>query len=89
MYEVDEPLVGKVQAGFADWELLLQRPDGKENGRFHYNLPLANKIRLEQAGVTQIELSGLCTASNTDYFFSHRAEKGKTGRFGTIFVLDA
>lgn len=87
MYEVDEPLVGEVQAEFTEWELLLQRPDGKENGRFHYNLPLANKIRLQQAGVTQIELSGICTASNTDLFFSHRAERGKTGRFGTIFIL--
>lgn len=87
MYEVDEPLVGEVQAGFVNWALLLQRVDGGGNGRFHYNLPLANKVRLEQAGVTQIELSGLCTASNTDLFFSHRAEKGKTGRFGTIFVL--
>ncbi len=87
MYEVDEPLVGEVQAAFAAWELLLQRLDGDENGRFHYNLPLANKIRLAAAGVTQIELSGLCTARNSDLFFSHRAEKGKTGRFGTIFVL--
>lgn len=86
-YEVDEPLVGEVQAGFAEWERLLQRPNGKENGRFHYNLPLANKLRLAQAGVTHIELSGICTASNTDLFFSHRAESGKTGRFGTIFVL--
>ena len=86
-YEVDEPLVGEVQAGFDEWQLLLQRPEGKENGRFHYNLPLANKMRLAQAGVTQIELSGICTASNTDLFFSHRAEKGKTGRFGSIFVL--
>lgn len=87
-YEVDEPLVSEVQAGFDNWEMLLQRPDGKENGRFHYDLPLANKIRLEQVGVTQIELSGICTASSTHLFFSHRAENGQTGRFGTILILE-
>lgn len=87
-YEVDEPLVSEVQAGFANWEALLQKPGKNGNGRFHYNLPRANQMRLEQAGVTQIELSGICTASSTDFFFSHRAENGKTGRFGTILILE-
>lgn len=86
-YEVDEPLVGEVKAAFVDWEGLLRRPAGSGNGRYHFDLPAANQIRLQQAGVTQIELSGLCTAERTDLFFSHRAEKGKTGRFGAIFVL--
>ncbi len=88
-YEVDEPLVGEVQAAFADWETLLMRPGGVENGRFHFNLPEANRRNLARAGVQQIELSGFCTAARTDLFFSHRAEKGKTGRFGTIFILDS
>ena len=86
-YEVDEPLVSEVQATFPEWELLLRKPVGKENGRYHYDLPEANRQRLLQAGVRQIELSGLCTADRTDLFFSHRAEKGKTGRFGSIFIL--
>jgi YfiH family protein len=86
-YEVDEPLVGEVQTAFAEWELLLRKPGGMGNGRFHYDLPEANRQRLLQAGVQQIEQSGLCTADRTDLFFSHRAEKGKTGRFGSIFVL--
>lgn len=86
-YEVDEPLVGEVKAAFGDWERLLRKPEGKENGRYHFDLPFANQLRLQQAGVTHIEQSGLCTAERTDLFFSHRAEKGKTGRFGAIFVL--
>jgi copper oxidase (laccase) domain-containing protein len=85
---VDEPLVSVVQAGFTNWQELLQKPGKNGNGRFHYNLPLANQIRLEQAGVIHIELSGICTANSTDLFFSHRAENGKTGRFGTILILD-
>jgi len=86
-YEVDEPLVSEVKAAFADWETLLMKPAGKENGRYHFDLAEANRHNLLRAGVQQIELSGFCTADRTDLFFSHRAEKGKTGRFGTIFVL--
>jgi len=29
----------------------------------------------------------LCTAHRTDEFFSHRAEHGKTGRFGVVIAL--
>ncbi|MCA9943660.1 MAG: laccase domain-containing protein, partial [Anaerolineales bacterium] len=81
------PLVSEVKAAFANWELLLRKPVGKANGRFHFDLPEANRHNLARAGVQQIELSGFCTAQRTDLFFSHRAEKGKTGRFGTIFIL--
>ena len=86
-YEVDEPLVSEVKAAFADWETLLTTPDTQANGRYHFDLAEANRRNLARAGVPQIELSGFCTAARTDLFFSHRAEKGKTGRFGTIFIL--
>ena len=55
--------------------------------RPHFDLPEANRRSLASAGVRHIELSNLCTACRTDLFFSHRAEKGKTGRFGVIFIL--
>jgi copper oxidase (laccase) domain-containing protein len=86
-YEVDEPLVSEVQAAFTDWDSLLRKPAGQGNGRFHFDLPEANWRNLLRAGVQHIELSGFCTAERTDLFFSHRAEKGKTGRFGAIFIL--
>ena len=53
----------------------------------HFDLPEANRRNLARAGVQSIEQSGLCTACRTDLFFSHRAENGKTGRFGTILIL--
>lgn len=57
-------------------------------GRYaHFNLPEANRMNLAHAGVRTIELSEHCTACRTDLFFSHRAEKGRTGRFGTVFAL--
>ncbi|PJF34861.1 MAG: multicopper polyphenol oxidase, partial [Candidatus Thermofonsia Clade 1 bacterium] len=34
-----------------------------------------------------IEISGICTATRTDEFYSHRAENGKTGRFAAVFML--
>jgi YfiH family protein len=85
-YEVDEPVIGRVHEAFAQPEkLLVQQGNGS---RPHFDLPQANSVNLSRAGVQQIELSGLCTGCHTDLFFSHRKEAGKTGRFGTIFILN-
>ncbi len=88
-YEVDEPVIGLVQERFdAPDTLLLSPPEDKiDNGRPYFDLPEANRRNLFEAGVRQIELSEFCTACRTDLFFSHRAEQGKTGRFGTVFIL--
>jgi len=91
-YEVDELVISQVRATFSDANsLLLNGQNGapKASGdRRYFDLPEANRRNLLRAGVQQIEMSGLCTACRTDLFFSHRAEKGKTGRFGTIFILE-
>jgi hypothetical protein len=84
-YEVGEPLISAVLDAFEDGEsLLIKQANGE---RPHYDLPEANRRNLQRAGVFSIEQSGYCTACHTDLFFSHRAEKGKTGRFGTILIL--
>jgi YfiH family protein len=49
----------------------------------------ANRLLLERAGVNHIEVAGVCTACQTTDWFSHRAEKGRTGRFGAIIALRA
>jgi len=91
-YEVSEPVISKVQGAFANPDsLLVDSPNGKsqvDGGRPHFDLPEANRRNLQRAGIQEIEMSGLCTACRTDLFFSHRAEHGRTGRFGTIFILD-
>jgi YfiH family protein len=89
-YEVREPVIGAVRSAFSEAEHLLELPDGetRAGARAYFDLPEANRINLRRAGVTAIELSNLCTACRTDLFFSHRAEKGKTGRFGTILLLN-
>jgi YfiH family protein len=58
-----------------------------DEGKAHFDLWAANRIDLEQAGVRVIEIAGICTAGNTHEFFSHRAEGGRTGRFGAVISL--
>jgi hypothetical protein len=84
---VGEVVITAVHNAFTNPETLFNQPTNQPANNPHFNLPEANRRNLERAGVRQIELSGFCTACRTDLFFSHRAEKGKTGRFGTIFIL--
>ena len=63
--------------------------DSFENGKFTVDLWKANRIQLEEMGVpkSHITTSSLCTACNTDIFFSHRKEKGRTGSMAAILML--
>jgi polyphenol oxidase len=83
-YEVGADVQTAVQAAFGDKAdgLLLQKANG-----LHFDLWSANRMALEEAGVRQIEVAGLCTACQNEDWFSHRAEHGKTGRFGAIIAL--
>jgi copper oxidase (laccase) domain-containing protein len=44
-------------------------------------------LALEQAGVKRIEVAGQCTACHPEDWYSHRAQKGRTGRFGALIAL--
>jgi YfiH family protein len=63
---------------------LTARAPGHSNigPEIHLNLWEANRRQLMDAGVREknITVTGLCTACNTERFFSHRAERGFTGR---------
>jgi YfiH family protein len=63
--------------------IVLRQPDGS----VHLDLNAAVSAQLQACGVENIEDSALCTASNTTEWFSHRAENGKTGRFGVVIGL--
>ncbi|PIE82391.1 MAG: multicopper polyphenol oxidase [Chloroflexi bacterium] len=91
-YEVGDQVITAVHESLADADRLFVEPVGEKRpfssgGGSHFDMPEANRRHLAQAGVQHIELSRLCTACRTDLFFSHRAERGQTGRFGTIFIL--
>lgn len=83
-YEVGPKVVAQVNAAFGgDSRRLIESRDGKT----YFDLWAANRTQLERSGVEQIEVAGLCTACHLDDWFSHRAEQGKTGRFGALIAL--
>jgi YfiH family protein len=91
-YEVGEPVLSEVRHSFDDAESLLKTASNSDHERTtqehrHFDLPEANRRRLERAGVKHVEVAELCTACRTDLFFSHRAEQGRTGRFGALIIL--
>jgi YfiH family protein len=56
-------------------------------GETRLDLWSANAALLRDEGVNHIELCQLCTACDTADWFSHRAEGGRTGRFGALMGL--
>ena len=84
-YQVGEDVRRAARAAFGEADLLFDhRADG-----MYFNLWQANARQARSAGVTRLTIAGLCTACHTDEFFSHRAEKGRTGRFGAFIGLPA
>ncbi|RPJ23134.1 MAG: peptidoglycan editing factor PgeF [Chloroflexi bacterium] len=83
-YEIGADVILQVMQKHGDASDLLLK---SHHGKIHFNLWEANRFALERAGVGQIEVSGICTACHTEDWFSHRAEKGRTGRFGALISL--
>jgi len=98
-YEVGDEVIMAVEMKWPDYtEEMLVEPDMASAGSFrasvnedrrHFDLWRANELMLIDAGVPEphIEIARLCTSCRTDLFYSHRAEKGTTGRFGGILML--
>lgn len=84
-FQVGEEVVEALRAYFGTVEGLVTR--NTDDNTAYVDLWEANKRDLYQAGVHQVEVMGICTYDNTDEFYSHRAEKGKTGRFGAVMSL--
>lgn len=83
-YEVGPDVVIQVQQAFgSDASSLLSASAGP----MKFDLWAANRLLLEQVGVRHVEVAGVCTACHTEDWYSHRAEKGRTGRFGAIIAL--
>ena len=85
-YQVGPEVVEATKQAFGDVSDLVHY-DG--DGGAYLDLWTSNKRALERAGIdpAKIEVSKVCTACHVDEFFSHRAEHGKTGRFGAIMML--
>jgi YfiH family protein len=72
-YEVNDQVVEQL-----DYECSEPKP----NGRYMLDLKEINRQFMIRAGILpiNIEISEWCTSCNTDLFYSHRAENGRTGR---------
>ncbi|WP_026581488.1 peptidoglycan editing factor PgeF [Bacillus sp. J33] len=79
-YIVDDRVISKVQK-------ILEDVDAKpynlvKDNQYHLDLKKLNKQILLNAGIQEnnIMITGYCTSCHQDYFFSHRRDKGRTGR---------
>lgn len=85
-YEVGPEVVEQVRMAFdRDDPGVIDRRDG----RAYLDLWAANRHQLQRAGVERVEVAGICTACHLGDWYSHRAERGKTGRFGALIALPA
>jgi hypothetical protein len=87
-FEVDAAVTESMAAALPDWER-----HARANRPGHWMLDLAevNRAVLESAGVRgdRMEDVGLCTSCRNELFFSHRADKGRTGRMMNFILLKA
>ncbi|MDP4096924.1 peptidoglycan editing factor PgeF [Paenibacillus sp. P96] len=93
-YEVDEVVMDRIMALEADipgnevWEGNVYTELGE--GKWMLDLKQCNRQIMMKAGIlpTHIECTTLCTSCNNDLFFSHRKEKGLTGRMASWIGLE-
>ena len=85
-YQVGADVIQQVQSAFNgnSSQLLEDRA-----GSTYFDLWKANQLVLEESHLRSdhIQIAGICTAQNVTDWFSHRAENGKTGRFGALLAL--
>lgn len=87
-FEVD----AAVAQEFANVDSSLVRPRSgppqRSEEKFDVDLQAANRVFLERAGVMpeNILISSLCSSCRPDLFFSHRRDKGLTGRMMTVIA---
>lgn len=82
-YSVGIDVVKQVNRVFGEGYGLLD----EREGLIFFDLWKANERILRMSGIRHIEICELCTACHTDDWYSHRQEKGQTGRFGALISL--
>ena len=85
-FEVDTAVADAMDAALPNWEAHAR---ANRPGHWLLDLTAVNRAILEAAGVRadRIQDIELCTSCRTDLFFSHRAEKGRTGRMMNFILL--
>ncbi len=85
-YEVGEEVTRAMAVALPTWEA---HAEGTRPNHWRVDLAGVNRALLEAAGVRNRRIADveLCTACRTDLFFSHRAEKARTGRMMNLILL--
>lgn len=85
-YEVDRGVIDEFNKNFTN---LQEFAFSKGNDKYMLDLWQANKIVLKEIGILDrnITISSMCTMCNPQYLFSHRRDKGITGRMAAILQL--
>ena len=86
-FQIQSDLAAKVNAEFPSLHDIIIY----DNTRFYsWNLQETNRQLLIEGGVKAAHISTceLCTACHTEIFYSHRREKGETGRMGALIGLE-
>ena len=83
-YQVGEEVIAAARAAFPpEAAVLVKQPDQS----CHFDQMAASAWQLAQAGVTKIEAAPFCTSCQVAEFYSHRRERGRTGRFAVLLGL--
>lgn len=88
-FEVGEEVVAEFQAAFPNNpEIILPHPQ-PETGKAYIDLWMSNRLMANRAGVPDenVVVSGWCTVSHPEMFFSHRRDQGKSGRLLAGIIL--
>lgn len=85
-FQIQPDLALQVKEAFPYHQSILSR----DSHGYYWDLRENIKHTLREYAIEETHIidSQLCTACNTRLFFSHRAEKGRTGRMGAFIALE-
>ena len=82
-FETDRDVPDAMLTALGEEAKAFIRPNGD---KYYVNLKEINALWLRRAGVTEIEISDVCTVCRSDVFWSHRVTRGQRGSQGAIIV---
>jgi YfiH family protein len=84
-YPVGQNVVDEARKVFSNTFDQVVKPLSEQ---MHFDLWAANAITIREYGVTNLEISEICTICDEGRWFSHRRDHAKTGRFGAAIALN-
>ncbi len=85
-FQVDAPVVALFRKNIAFAEEIIF-DDPTEEGKYRIDLWETNRRLLEDMGVENIEIAGLCTMCDTERFYSHRKMRENRGVMAGVMEL--